>query len=171
MLVVLAVSGVVFAGVYTSLDSGLRVHAVGAARVESQQAARVALNRIAREIRITGVGASADFPAVAVADPARIVLASDLDGDGGIAARGERITWHLDGSTLRRDAGGGAQPIADGVEQFTVRYFDAHGLPTADPAAVRAVEVTIRAANPGPPSTLTRGASTQLSTTIRLRNR
>jgi len=53
------------------------------------------------------------------------VLHSDLDGDGVVAGAGETITWHLVGKTLRRDAGGGAQPIIDGVQSFALEYLDA----------------------------------------------
>ena len=171
LVVAVAVMGVVFAGAYGSLDAGLRVYAIGAARAESQQSARVSLSRLAREIRVTGVGADIHLPAIAAADSAAIVLASDLDADGALATRGERITWHLGGSTLRRDAGGGAQPVANGVQRLAFRYLDADGAPTTDPAAVRRVEITVLAASPGAESSLARGVSTHFGTEARLRNR
>jgi len=68
------------------------------------------LARLTAEIRGAGRGGHG-FDAVAVAAPEQIALQQDLDGDGVIAARGERVTWRLAGTILRRDAGGGAQPI------------------------------------------------------------
>src|SRR5207245_2748810 len=109
------------------------------------------------------------FDAVAVAAPDAIVLQQDLDGDGVIAARGERVTWRLAGTILRRDAGGGAQPIVNGVHVLALTYFDAVGAPTAAPAEVRSVEIVLvtRPDYSVPGSTV----STALTTRVRLRNR
>lgn len=171
MLVAIAICGVVLAASYTALEQGLRAHSVGAARVESQQAARASLNRLARELRYAGRGARWTGAAVAVAEPSRVVIASDLDSDGTTSDRGELITWHLAGSVLRRNAGAGAQPVANGVRAFELRYFDEHGAPTAHPAAVRVVEVLLVTAPDGPEASLARGVTTRLGTRVRLRNR
>src|SRR5207249_81338 len=102
--------------------SPLRRHA-RAPRLRGLRArAAVALARLAAEIRGAGRGGQG-FAAVAVAAPEQIVLQQDLDGDGVIAARGERVTWRLDGAILRREAGGGAQPIINGVRALTLTYF------------------------------------------------
>jgi hypothetical protein len=171
MLVACAITGVVLAGTYTLLDQGLRAYTVGAARAESQQAARAALVRMSAEIRYAGRGVRSTGAAIAVAHPSQLVIESDLDDDGTTADRGERVTWHLDGTTLRRNAGGGAQPIANGVRILEVRYFDAAGRATALPIEVRAVEVSLLVAPDGPESILARGVATRLTTRVRLRNR
>ena len=59
LLVAVAVFGVVSASTFTVLQEGLRVYMVGAARAESQQSARVAVERLAGEIRTAGLGPSA----------------------------------------------------------------------------------------------------------------
>src|SRR3989442_2386153 len=116
LLVALAVLGLVLSGVFGILDQGQRLYAIGAARVESQQTARIALERLARDIRHAGEGkAGADFPAVSVAEPSRIVLHFDVNGDGLITANGETVTWLVRCSVLRPDAGGGAQPSINGA--------------------------------------------------------
>ena len=46
---------------------------------------------------------------------------------------------------LRRDAGGGAQPIIDGVRRLELTYFDGAGIPTTDPAQVTAVRIRLEA--------------------------
>jgi hypothetical protein len=171
MLAACAISGLVFAATYTILEQGLRAYAVGTTRVEGQQAARVALARLGVEIRNAGRGARWTAPAVVVAERSRLVLASDVDDDGTTADRGELITWQLVGSTLRRNAGGGAQPVAEGVRAFELRYFDSEGRTTTDPAAIRAVEVTVIVAAAGPESILARGTATTMTTRVRLRNR
>jgi len=169
LLVALAVFGVVSAAVLTVLQEGLQGYTIGASRAESQQSGRVALERLTGEIRTAGLGPRpATFAAISLAEPTRIVLHSDLDGDGGVAGPGETITWHLAGKTLRRDAGGGAQPIIDGVRSFALEYLDALDRPVTTPDDVRTVVITLVTESifdvPRTPVTV-------FSTRVRLRNR
>ena len=168
LLAALAMFALVAAGTFVVLDEAQRAWAFGAARAETQQSARVALARLAGEIRAAGRGGQS-FDAVALAAPDAIVLQQELDGDGVIAANGERVTWRLVGTILRRDAGGGLQPIINGVRGLTLTYFDAVGAPTSTPSAVRSVEIVLVAGSdysvPGS------NASTVLTTEVRLRNR
>jgi hypothetical protein len=170
LLVAIAVFGVVSAGLFTMLEEGLRVYTIGAARAESQQSGRVAVERLAGEIRTAGRGPRATaFAAIAVAEPTRIVLQHDLDGDGVIAGPGETITWSLTGATLRRDAGGGAQPVIDGVRRFALDYLDAadRAVATADDARTVVITLTTEAAW----DLADRSVVTTYSTRVRLRNR
>ncbi len=172
LLVSLAVLGLLLGGLLGVLDEGQRLHAFGAARIESQQSARVALERMAREIRQAGQGRpDARFAAVSVAEPTRLVLHFDLDGDGAIAGNGETVTWLLQGRILRRDAGGGAQPIINGVRSLRLSYFDGAGAPTADPAAVRAVAIDLTTEPDHVTAGSGRRAEARASTLVRLRNR
>ena len=172
LLVALAVVAIVLTGLVSALDQTQRAYTIGSARIESQQAARVALDRLAREIRQAGAGPpSPDVPAISVAEPTRVVLHFDLNGDGVIAGTGETVTWLLRGKVLRRDAGGGAQPIINGVRDFALSYLDEDGAPTTVPAAVRTVVMSLTTEPDhavGDPSR--RGAVT-MSTAVRIRNR
>ena len=168
LLVATAILALVGAAAFTLLDEGQRAWAYGIARAETQQSARVALARLATEIRLAGRGVGA-FDALAVAAPDAIVLQQDLDGDGAIAINGERVTWQLVGTVLRRDAGAGLQPIVNGVARLTLTYFDAGGAPTAVPGAVRSVEIVL-ATRPDY-SVVGSKVSTVLTTRVRLRNR
>src|SRR5262245_979326 len=164
LLVSIAVLGLVLSAGFIVIDQGQRAYTHGVARVEAQQAARIALERMAREIRQAGTGF---VPmALSVAERTRLVLHLDLDGDGTTGDRRETITWLLSGSTLRRNAGGGAQPIVDGVRDLMLEYFDAEGRPTPRPDQVRGVNITI-VTEAGP-----HGADAMmLQTGVRLRNR
>jgi len=170
LLTSITVLGVLMAGMLGILEHGQRVYAMGAARVEAQQNARVALTRLAADLRGAGSGGAA-FDAISIAEPRRVMLHQDADGDGLLLASGETVLWRLDGTTLRRAAGAGAQPVLDGVEGFTLTYFDAADLPTTSPAAVRSVAITLttraqRARLPG-----VRPATFIVATRVRLRNR
>ena len=170
LLVAIAVFGLIAAATFTTLQEGLRAYTIGAARAESQQSARVALERLAADIRVAGLGPQdATFAAIALAEPTRVVLHRDLDGDGAVTASGETITWGLTGRTLRRDAGGGAQPIIDGVRSFVLEYLDAAGAPTASAREIRTVVITL--VTEAESVVAGREVTTTYSTRVRLRNR
>jgi len=106
---------------------------------------------------------------IALAEPQRMVLQQDIDADGSIASTGERVTWRLAGSVLRRDAGGGAQPIVNGVRALQFRYFDVAGAATSTAADVRSIAVTLTTE---PERAVTSSVPTAtVSTLVRLRNR
>src|SRR6266540_4367644 len=64
----------------------------------------------------------------------------------------ERVTFLVRAgeSVLRRDAGGGAQPIIENVRRFGLTYFDSAGAPTTDPARVRSVLIRLEVGLAGP---------------------
>lgn len=170
LLVALAVFGVVSAAVFTVLQEGLRLYAVGASRAESQQSGRVAVERLAGEIRTAGLGPpSATFPAISVAEPTHIVLHHDLDGDGLVTSVGETIVWRLTGKTLRRDAGGGAQPLIDGVRSFALEYLDGADRPAGAPDEIRSVVIAL--VTEAAWDAADRTHVTTFTTRVRLRNR
>ncbi len=167
LLTAVALVGLTFSGMLTALQQGQQAYAVGAARVEAQQSARIALERLAREIRAAGAGRGA-FDAIATAERERITLQFDLDGDGAITQRGEIVTWRLAAPVLRRDAGGGAQPVISGVRSLVLEYLDGRGQPTPVPGEVRTVVITLT--TEGEQSGGAAGLTT-LTTQVRLRNR
>jgi type IV pilus assembly protein PilW len=158
MLVAMALMALLMAATLSMLQSGLVASGWGTRRVEAQQAVRVALERMARELREAGYDpASAGIAALVVAEPARVVLQRDLDGDGVIDTTRERVTYLLrpGETTLRRDAGAGAQPIAEGVRRLALTYFDRDGAVTTDPARVAFVRIELEAGRDAPAALMT----------------
>jgi hypothetical protein len=146
LLVALAVGGGLMASTLTLLHLGLRAWVWGAARVEAQQSARYALERLAGELREAGYDPTvAGIAPVVLAGPTRVVFQRDLNGNGVVDPTRERVTYLLRaGETiLRRDAGGGAQPVVEGVRGFRLVYLDRAGAATTDPAAVTAVRIRL----------------------------
>ena len=146
LLVALAVGGGLMASTLTLLHLGLRAWVWGAARVEAQQSARYALERLAGELREAGYDPTvAGIAPVVLAEPTRVVFQRDLNGNGVVDPTRERVTYLLRaGETiLRRDAGGGAQPVVEGVRGFGLTYLDRAGAATTDPAAVTAVRIRL----------------------------
>ena len=168
LLTSVATLGLVMGGTFLVLDESHRAYTIGAARVESQQSARIALTRFARDVRTAGSGLAPTFAAISVAEPARIVFHRDVNDDGVIAGTRETITWRLDGTILRRDAGGGAQPIINGARSLSLSYYDADGALTTVADDVRAIGISLTTE---PVDVAAPGVQTMVTTLVRLRNR
>jgi type II secretory pathway component PulJ len=172
LLVSTAVLGLMLGTTLLTLEQGQQVWAVGTARVEAQQSGRAALAWLAAELRTAGQGTGPrTAPALAAAEPARVVLHVDRNGDGIIAGATEVVTWRLAGDVLRRDAGGGAQPVINGVRALQLAYVDGTGAPTTDPAAVRLVSITLVTRADHATSHTTRDLATTFTTATHFRNR
>jgi Tfp pilus assembly protein PilW len=144
LLVGVALLGLVLSGVLALLRSGLDAYGWGRARVESQQSARVALERMVKELRDAGYDpAAAGIDAVVAAEPARVTFQRDLNGNGAVDPTSERVTFVLRAgdSVLRRDAGAGAQPLAEHVRRLAFTYFDGAGAETSDPREVTSIRI------------------------------
>ena len=83
-----------------------------------------------------------------------------------IAGNRERITYSLTGRTLRRNAGGGAQPLIDDVEALAFAYLDADGRPTRVPGEIRSVLIALTTGPEKP-----RAGAVTMTTQVRFRNR
>ena len=129
LLVALAVLALALAMAFGALRAGLGVYAWGAARVEAQQSARAALDRMARELRGAGFDASASglAPLVAAAPSSVTFQRADTAAPGAAA----RVTYLLRAgeTVLRRDAGAGAQPIAETCAASRSRLLRPRGRP------------------------------------------
>ena len=152
LLVALAVGGGLMASSLGLLHLGLRAWLWGSARVSAQQSARYALERMAGELREAGYDPTvAGIAPVLVAEPTRLVFQRDLNGNGVVDPTRERVTYLLRPGEhiLRRDAGGGAQPVIEEVRELRLSYLDRAGAPTTDPAAVTAVRIRLEVGEAG----------------------
>lgn len=172
LLVSTALLGITCGATLVLLEQGQQAWAVGAARVEAQQSARAALTWLSAELRAAGQGgAPPRIPALSAVEPSRVVLHVDRNHDGIVAGAGETITWRLAGDVLRRDAGGGAQPVINAVRALTLAYFTGAGQPTTDPLAVRRITITLVTRADHARFHATRDLGTTLTTDVHLRNR
>ncbi len=173
LLVCLAVAGLVLAGTFSLLQQGQQAYLTGVAQIEAQQSARIALERMAREIQAAGFDPTgAGFPAIASPTPTSLTIQKDLNGNGVIDGPGERITYLLRSSTLRRNAGAGAQPVIEGVGSLTFTYLDVDGVPTTEPDRICAVKIAL-VVRPTPlwRTPVSSALAVTMATQIRLRNR
>lgn len=169
LLLAMAVSSVVLAGIYASYRAQLKQHTTQRQVVEMQQNVRAAMYLLEREIRMAGYTAAdppanagfvADFAAFgsphaacgASTDDSNIAFTVDHDSSGGIedTTSFELIAYRYDSADnelQRYDAVSGTwQTAAQRIQNLVFNYFDENGAPTATPADIRSVQITIDAA-------------------------
>jgi type IV pilus assembly protein PilW len=157
ILVAIAISGIVMAGVYSAYFSQQRSYVVQEQVAAAQQNLRAAMYFMEREIRMAGFDpAGGSDAAIITAQAGTLRLSEDISdaaGTGepdGIIQPREDITYQLSGTDLRRITGiGGAsestQTIAENIQAINFIYLDADGAQTADIIAMRSIQINLRA--------------------------
>src|SRR5439155_2925077 len=133
LLMVVAILGLMLAGLVFVQQQGQQSYLMGAHRVEAQQNARVALDLMVRELRsaqtITAVPSGTDITFV--------------------DENGVTIEYQCSGATINRITGGVATPLIGGAQTFLMTYFSAFdgptntGTVTATAAGVRLVRIQL----------------------------
>jgi len=133
LLIVIAVLGMMLAGLVTVQMQGQQSYLIGSHRVEAQQNGRVALELMVRELRsATAVTA---IPSV-----------TDLTF---VDENGNTIQYSLSGAVINRTLNGVTTPLIGGVVTFTLTYFSAYdgsvntGTTTANNTLVKLVLVQL----------------------------
>jgi len=133
LLVVVAILGLMLAGLVLVQQQGQQSYLMGSRRVEAQQNARVALDLMVRELRsaqaVTAIPSGTDITFV--------------------DANGVTVEYQLSGTTINRVTGGIATPLIGGAQTFLMTYFSAFdgptntGTVTATSASVRLVRIQL----------------------------
>ena len=172
LMVVMAISSIVMAGIYMFYQSNLRSHITQQALVDMQQDMRAAMYMMTREIRVAGYdptrSTAATFTIASIAevqfqlddngdgdfddgggnDPneqVRYVLSNDADGDG--VADGTPC------NLVRQEWADPVQVVALNIDALNIVYLDQDGTDLIDPATgsvpadeirdIRSVQITI----------------------------
>lgn len=164
LLIVLSMLALVLAAVVTIQQGALQAYVTGSNKTEVQQNARVALERMAREIRQTQTGlTAATATSLIFVDPNTLLTVTyALVVDGDIR-------------TLRRTTNEAGTDVIGGVQALTFAYRDANdavlGVPVGTPGNVRRVDITIQTSSE---DTIVAGGiadtRAELTTSVRLRN-
>ncbi|UCE64635.1 MAG: prepilin-type N-terminal cleavage/methylation domain-containing protein [Nitrospirota bacterium] len=123
--------------------------------LDMQQQARAALDLVSRELQMAGLDPRGvnrdalkgnDFFGITF-DLSELAIHADLNGNGVPTDSNESIVISHDSDTmtLRRNTGGGRQPVSENIETFSVKYFDREGKITTHSENIRQVEVSITA--------------------------
>ncbi len=196
LLVSMAIVGLALAGIVTFLTSGSQAYLTGSNQIAAQEAARVALERMAREIRGAGYNPR-NLPPCSQPSPCLdpivgpptlfagptatgLTIQMDTNANGALDV-GERIAYTLSGTTLERQVIGvdaAPQPVTGGVEALTFDYFDAAGnaiavpVPAASVPNIHSVQIRITTQPENPPASWTTGrVSVVMGVEARIRNR
>jgi type IV pilus assembly protein PilW len=188
LLVAIAVLGLIMTGVLTTLMSGNQAYLTGSNQIEAQQAARVALDRMVREIRGAGYNpkgtACPPVPscpivgAPGLGNPTATALAimNDTNENGVFDINTERIAYTLNGTNLQRQdfavPGAPVETIVGGIQALTFTYLDETGAVTGLPQNIRSVQISLTTQPENQPGSWQTGrVSVTMSDRVRLRNR
>jgi prepilin-type N-terminal cleavage/methylation domain-containing protein len=135
LLVGVAVLGLMMAGLFLTFQGGQASYLVGESRVETQQNARVALDRMLYELRTArqvSTAAANDVQFTFLDDTATLVT----------------VEYSLNGTNLQRNQttpaiAGQPAVLVGGVNGFAVTYYDITEVSGASAANTRAVEIQI----------------------------
>jgi type IV pilus assembly protein PilW len=159
LLVAMAISLVVLAGVAGTFTAQTRQNSAEEQIAQMQQNVRGALDLMVREIQMAGYKPNGGTVTGVTYSASQLEIQADMDGNGSInTASGseEDIIYAYDSVNLRitRKLGssGTAQLLADNVTAFSFSYLDANGSTTTTSSSVRKVSISItaRTAKPDP---------------------
>lgn len=170
---------------YSFARAALMATRVQAVKSDAQETTVMALDVMARELRMAGFsGAGATLQALRAAGPDRVEVAMDLTGDGDTDDSNERIaySYDVDARQLRRATGGASpQPFIGNVAPsgFQLSYFDGAGaeIPTGSTGMtseqllrVHRIDVALQVQFPNPDPNVAAPLRAAVSTSVCLRN-
>lgn len=161
LLVAMAITGIVMAGVYGTYYSQQKSYLVQEQMAAAQQNIRAAMYFLEREIRMAGYDPTRNAGAgILTAGRTSIRMTMDLNGDGNNTGPNEDVTYSLydsggDGDMdLGRNVGGGNQPLAENIDAIDIVYLDGADPPNvldddgagnvvASIGEIRSVQITV----------------------------
>ena len=189
LLVACVVVAFVMAGLLITLQSGQESYLRGANEVEATQSVRVAIERMAQELRVAGfcpTCGTPPFDAITAQSATGFTIQNDWDGDGVITTpgtvtdangnvRGEQIVYNFAGGAITRQETGvdaSALTLATGITSLTFTYQDSTGVTTATAANIRTVVVTLTTTPQNQPAATMQGrVLVTMTDSLRMRNR
>ncbi len=155
VVIALALSVITVGAIYTIYLSQVKAQIVREDKLDMQQHVRAAMDLLVHELNMAGYDprhvkqddiVGNDFEGI-VHHPTQLIIKADLNGNGRPTDSNESIQFSHDPVTftLRRDTGGGRQPLAEHIEMFSLKYLDSSGHPTTESQQIRQIELTLKA--------------------------
>jgi prepilin-type N-terminal cleavage/methylation domain-containing protein len=138
MLVSLSIFLIVLFGLYTVYDAGERNYSSGTTKWDVQSQARLALDRMTREIRMAGYASPKVADPVVIATDDTLTIHADVDGSGAkYVTYGRRDCSGTGGTVLYRNISPstfcGGDPFIEGVSALTFTYYELNNVPLPYP--------------------------------------
>lgn len=166
MLVAMAVIGFVLGGILLLQQQGQQAYLFGSNRVEVQQNARVALERMARDLRAA--------TSISTAAATNLVFVSK---DSSVSGNDVPMQYQLSGTNLDRtctcpaDPTNGTLTLIGGVGALAFTYKTQSGTITTTPADIRMIDISITTKTEESVASYAPGnRAVSVDTTVRLRN-
>lgn len=150
LLVAMAVSSIVLGSMVAFFTVQNRSYTRNTATADIQQVVRAGIDFISDNIRMAGLDPlqTGNFGIEAPGATA-ITFTADLDMNGQIdVSNSERITYALNGNQVQQTVGAVTEPLVDNVTNFTFTYRDENGVLSADPAAIRTIQISMTVQEP-----------------------
>ena len=150
LLVAMAISSIVLGAMVVFFTTQNRSYTRDTATADIQQVVRTGIDFMSDSIRMAGLDPlqTGNFGIEAPGATA-ITITADLDMNGQInVSNSERITYALNGNQVLQTADGVTEPLVDNVTNFTFIYRDENGVLSADPAAIRTVQISMTVQEP-----------------------
>jgi len=146
LLIAMTVVGVVVGGVTRSFVNQRRITTIHNQRVALIQQAQAAMDLVTRELRMAGSNPTGATFVPVTYNASQLEIRADLDGNGNATGLNEHLIYAYDSANKRitRDAGSGAEPLVDNIDEFTFKYFKSNGQTTTVSSEVRQLQITIK---------------------------
>jgi type IV pilus assembly protein PilW len=150
LLVAMAVSSIVLVsvvGFFTTLNKSYTRHT---ATADIQQVVRAGIDFMSDNIRMAGLDPlqTGNF-GIEAPGASGITFTADLDMNGQIdVSNSERIAYALNGNQVQQTVGAVTESLVDNVTNFTFIYRDENDLVSADPTAIRTVQISLTVQEP-----------------------
>lgn len=148
LLVSLCIVGIVMAGFYNCFLVQHNNYMAQETITEMNQAARVSVTKMVRELRMAGYKKpGSNLNGIPAASQTSITVAADLNKDGDTSDPDEQVTYSYNAGTqqITRTANGQTEALCDNVTSFSLSYVLTDGSTTsapANPANIRKVNVS-----------------------------
>jgi len=171
LLVGLVLTGMLALAIFGIYQVSQNSYAAGTSRAEVQENGRIALERVAGELRGAGYDPlfSGNFQGLTAMAAADVTFTTDLDGDG-VLDPSETVRYYVAGGALRRSAGGVDEPLIDGAQTLTFTYLDSSNAPTATIASVRSITIQLTVLPTTTQTIASFSTPATFTTQVRLRN-
>ena len=150
LLVAMAISSIVLVSMVAFFTAQKRSYTRDTATADLQQVVRAGIDFMSDNIRMAGLDPlqTGNF-GIEAAGATGITFTADLDMNGQIdVSNSERIAYALNGNQVQQTVGGVTEPLVDNVTNIAFTYRDESDLVTADPAAIRTVQISLTVQEP-----------------------